>query len=1205
MNDMAIQMKRSRTILRDGFLPGCVSTLALIATQLFAETKASASAGAGIDFSRQIRPILSDNCFACHGPDEGARKAKLRLDIKEGALKGGKSGDPAIVPGKADESELIKRIITSDEDDVMPPPKSKKKLTATQIDLLKRWVAEGAPWPSHWAFEKPEHPALPETKEKGWARNGIDQFILARLDKEGLKPSPEAEKTTLIRRASLDLTGLPPTVDEADTFLNDQSADAYEKLVDRLLASSRYGEHMAKHWMDAVRYADSHGYHIDSQRDIWAYREWVVKAFNQNLPFDQFTIQQLAGDLLPNATTDQKIASGYVRCNMSTGEGGAIEAEYAAKYAFDRTETTGTIWMGLTILCARCHTHKYDPIVHREYYGLLSFFNNLDEPVMDGNKPNPDPFVQLPTPEQKARQEELKGLIMETQKSIDRPVPELDEAQMVWQGDWHKKLKPGWTALAVKEAKATSTSSTTLKTLGDGSILAETGKPAQEHYEITTTLAAGKLGALRLEALPHKSLPAEGSGRAQDGRFRLMEVEAEVIAPAGEGKPGKPKKLRFAHAAADDADASQEAAKAIDGNGETGWTMSTNAVAESHNAVFVLGEAEPIASDSELRIRLRFDGASNHSLGHFRVSAAQDAQLVQWLIPAKEEPWRLIGPFKTENLQVGFNQAYEPEKEIDFKKSYPGVREEVKWNPRNDLEDGKRHLFVHELHGVHGAYYFYRTIKVDQERKAEFSLRADDLFKVWINDQLVLERSTPAKPTDPPDKFAADLKQGENRILIKVVNHQGAAHFAFDKDLGKSQTLAPDVAPVLAATEKPHSSDASKVRNFYRREHSAEFKQLFAQLEQFRSEQSSLEKTIPTTLIAKELEKGRETRMLIRGEYDKTGDVVPPGVPSILPPLPKDAPTNRLGLAQWLVSPNHPLTARVTVNRFWQQHFGVGLVKTSDDFGIQGERPSHPELLDWLATEFIRTGWDIKGLQKLIVTSATYRQSSKLTPELRNRDPENRLLARGPRFRVDAEVLRDLALYVGGVLVEKQGGRSALPYEPPGLWEAVSFNNSQKYVPDTGEGQYRRSLYTYWKRQSPPPNMLIFDAPTREYCVVRRPRTNTPLQALALLNDPQFVEASRAFAQRVLLEGGDSVESRISYAFRLATARKPDTDEIYVLRQALEQQLAEYKNDKDAASKLLNVASFKVKDGCDESELAAWTTVASMILNLDETVTKG
>jgi mono/diheme cytochrome c family protein len=1195
-------MNRSRFLIRGFRMLAGLWAIGLVA---FSVEAASPGTAATIDFNRQIRSLLSDNCFACHGPDDGARKAQFRLDSKEAAFKGGKSGSTAIVPGKPDESELIKRITSADEDEVMPPTKSKKKLTAEQIDLLKRWVAEGALWQSHWAYETPRRPAVPETKDKTWDNNDIDNFILARLEKEQLKPAPEADKTTMIRRVALDLTGLPPTVEEVDAFLNDSSSGSYEKVVDRLLASTRYGEHMAKFWLDAARYADSHGYHIDSKRDIWPYREWVIKAFNQNMPFDQFTIEQLAGDLLPNATIDQKIGSGYVRCNMSTGEGGVIEAEYQAKYTFDRTETTATMWMGLTLTCARCHTHKYDPITHREYYGLYSFFNNLNEPVMDGNKPNPDPFIQLPTPQQKARQDELKILIADGQKKIDRPVPELDVPQTGWQTEWHKKLGIGWLRVTPASARSMNTNGPTLKVLDDLSILAEGGHPTQDVYEVTTKLAPGKLAALRLEVLPHDSLPKGSSGRAEDGRFRLSEIEAEVIAPDSASKTNKPKKLKFAQAAADSAEANFDARKAIDGNGDSAWGIATNAIAEPHLAVFVLAEPADLAADSELRIRLRFENGSKRALGHFRLSAAHDNELGQLLIPSKKEPWRVVGPFKTEGLQAGFAKVYEPEKEIDLKKAYPGVRDEIKWNVRADLEDGKTHQFLHELHGTHGAFYFYRTFKVIEPRKAEFSLRADDLFKLWVNDALVAERSTPAKPGDGPLKVTVDLKKGENKILVKVVNHQGYAYFSFDKEMGPDDELPADIAPVLAVTSKPSGGELTKARAFYRRENSREFKQLFAEMEQMRAEQTSLEGAIPTTMIAKEMAKARETFMFTRGEYDKPGEKASAGVPSILPPLPKDAPTNRLGLAMWLLSPEHPLTARVAVNRMWQQYFGVGLVKTAEDFGVQGERPSHPELLDWLATEFIRTGWDVKRLQRLIVTSATYRQSAKLTPELASRDPENRLLARGPRFRVDAEGVRDLALYLGGLLVERTGGRSVRPYEPPGLWEAVSFNNSQKYVPEIGEAQYRRSLYTYWKRQSPPPNMLIFDAPTREYCVVRRPRTNTPLQALALLNDPQFVESSRAFAQRILLEGGSTVESRIAFAFRLATARKPADDEINVLRKVLDQQLADYRRDKDAAEKLLSVGTLKAKGDLEPSELAAWTTIASMLLNLDETVTKG
>ncbi|HMJ89521.1 MAG TPA: DUF1553 domain-containing protein, partial [Candidatus Acidoferrum sp.] len=541
-----------------------------------------------------------------------------------------------------------------------------------------------------------------------------------------------------------------------------------------------------------------------------------------------------------------------------------------------------------------------------------------------------------------------------------------------------------------------------------------------------------------------------------------------------------------------------------------------------------------------------------------------------------------------------------PETKVDLKKAYAGVREEIKWSAKPDFADGKDNLLVQDLHGVHGAYYLYRTIKMPSARKIDVSLRADDLFKLWVNGKLVAERGTKAEAT----KLAINLKQGENKVLLKIVTTQGAAYFTFKSNLDSGDGIPADTAALFAATKKFNEAQAKKVRVVYRKLNSPDFKETFEQVEKWNDENNTIEKAIPTTLVAKEMEKQRDTFMLIRGEYDKKGDKVSPGLPSILPPLPAGAPTNRLGFAKWLVETNHPLTARVTVNRFWQQLFGVGLVKTAEDFGIQGDQPSHPELLDWLATEFMQSDWDVKHMMRLMLSSATYRQSSRFTPELLARDPENRLLARGPRFRVDAEVVRDVALEVSGLLTDQLGGKSVKPYEPPGLWEAVSFNNSQKYVPDKGEAAYRRALYTYWKRQSPPPNMMIFDAPTREYCVVRRPRTNTPLQALALMNDLQFVEASRAFGHRMILEGGKDVESRIAYGFRLATSRKPTKDEAKILLDVLQQQLATYKADNESAKKLLSVGAFKAKESLDVSELAAWTTVASMMLNLDETITK-
>jgi len=1191
-----------------------------------------------IDFNREIRPILSENCFKCHGPDDQGRKAKLRFDRKEDAFKPAKSGDLAIVPGDPAKSKLIERITNKDPDEIMPPTKTGKKLTARQIELLTRWIAEGAKWQEHWAYIKPERPPVPQVKNTKWPRNEIDSFILARLEKEGLKPSPVADKATLTRRAALDVTGLPPTPQEVDAMLADKSPQAYDKLVDRLLSSPDYGEQMAHYWLDAARYADSHGYHIDSDRSMWKWRDWVIEAFNKNMPFDQFTVEQLAGDLLPEASLDQKIASGYVRCNMSTGEGGAIVEEYQAKYTFDRVETTSTIWLGLTMTCARCHTHKYDPITHREYFGLYSLFNNLNESVMDGNKPNPEPSLKLPTKEQTAKQEQLKKQVTDGQAKLDAPMPEMDAKQTAWETKWHQRLSTGWSVLSPETVKSTSTNGTQFKILDDESVLVEGPNPESDVHEISVKLKGGTLAALQLEVLPHESLPNKSGARADDGRFRLSEFEAEIIAPPGkpaetrkrddvdgektikvvaktgdapektpkEDTKGKPKKLKFTQAVADSAEDKFEVAKAIDGKPDTGWGIDANAITNSHTAIFLLGEPMKVAKNSELRVRLRYEASkSKRAIGHFRLATAQNDELVRLLNPPKLEPWQEIGPFKTENAKVGLTNIYEPEKEIDLKKSYPGVREEVKWKAKPAFDDGKSNLLVEDLHGVHGAYYLYRTLKVPEARKIEVSLRADGLFKLWANDKVVLEQKSELKPGENPPKATIDLKKGENKLLAKIVTVQGAAYFTFDKNLEDADSVPADIAAVLVTTAKPSGSQKGKVQTYFRRANSPEFKSMFESVEKWREEDAGIEKSIPTTMVAKEMDKTRDTFELMRGEYDKKGDKIEPGVPSILPPWPKDTPTNRLGFARWLVDPSHPLTARVTVNRLWQQYFGLGLVKTAEDFGVQGERPSHPELLDWLATELVRTGWDVKRLQKLILTSAAYRQSSRLTPDSLARDPENRLIARGPRYRMDAEMVRDTALAVSGLLLDKHGGRSVKPYQPPGLWEAVSYNNAQKYVPDTDEGQYRRSLYIYWKRQSPPPNMMLFDAPTREYCVVRRLRTNTPLQALVLMNDPQFVEASRALAQRMMTEAGEDPKKRIAFAFRLATARQPGADETKVLLDVFNRQLADFRKDKSAAEKLLGVGSFKAKPGLEASELAAWATIASMILNLDETVTKG
>ncbi len=1157
-----------------------------------------------VDFNHDIRPILAENCFLCHGPDDGRRKAKLRFDQKEEAFKPLKDGSFAIVPGDPGKSQLMARVSSRDDQEIMPPVKTGKKLGPQQIDLLRRWIAEGAPWQKHWAFAAPTHPALPAVKHPKWARNGIDAFVLSRLEKENLRPGPEADKATLIRRVSLDLTGLPPTVQEVDAFLADHSPEAYAKVVDRLLSSPHYGEHMARYWLDAVRYADSHGYHIDGPRDIWAYRDWVIRAFNRNMPFDQFTVEQLAGDLLPGASTEERIATGYIRCAMSSNEGGAIESEFLAKGTFDRVETTATVWLGLTLTCARCHSHKYDPISQNEYYSMFAFFNSLDQPVFDQNSTRPEPFIKLPTMEQTKRQEWLRKQIDETEAKIQTAAAKVGQAETSWMNKLHQSLSAGWTLLQPVSAKSMVSDATPSKILEDQSILCEGSDTRSEDQEAVFKCDAGILAALQIEVMPPYSSPPASSQTNATG-FQLGRFTAELITP---GAGTVPQKLKFIQAAADSSEADHEAAKAIDDSLDSNWSVAPNSEGGAHRAIFVLAEPVKVEPNAQVRVHLERGASKDHcAIAHFRVMAAQSDQLAASLRPTELTPWQVLGPLKNENLQAGMNTVSEPEQQIDLNKTYPGAFEEIRWQSRPDFEDGKENALVSEIYSQkgNGVFYLYRIIKAATNGQAQLTVRADDLFKIWINGRQVGSRTTVEKPGDVPLKISVDLHAGENKMLMKVVNYENKlCFFTVGLNVEYKDKLPGEVAAVLTVTPQPTDSQQTTVRTYFQSHEAPELQQLLDAVAAWRYEDAAIEKTIATTLVAKEMDKPRETFLLARGEYDKPGEQVTRGVPAILPPLLKDQPTNRLGLARWIVDASNPLTARVIVNRFWQQYFGVGLVKTAEDFGVQGERPSHPELLDWLATEFVRTGWDVKQMQRLIVLSATYRQSSRATPASRALDPENRLLSRGPRFRVDAEVIRDNALFISGLLVDQQGGISAKPFQPAGLWEAVSHDNRARYVSATDQSQYRRSMYTFWKRQAPPPNMLLFDAPTRESCIVRRARACTPLQALDLLNDPQYVEASRSFAQRIMLEGGKDDKSRINYGIRLALARKPSDAETQILENVLQKQRTRFRQDQAAVDNYLEVGSFRHRGDLDPSELAAWTTVASVVLNLDETITK-
>jgi hypothetical protein len=1005
-----------------------------------------------IDFDREIRPILSETCYTCHGPDENTRKAKLRLDTRDGAF--AKHEDYQIVKaGDRAASELYRRLITTDEDDHMPPASEDKPLTQVQIEKIGQWIDQGAHWEQHWAFVKPESPAIPRPATEGWAKNEIDEFILARLETEGLRPSPEADKETLVRRASLDLRGLPPTLREVEAFLQDDSPQAYEALVDRFLATPQYGEKMALHWLDLARYADTHGYHLDSGRDMSHWRDWVIESFNGNMPYDQFTVEQIAGDLLPDATPRQKLASGFNRNNMINFEGGAIPEEYLTYYIRDRVTTTSTVFLGLTMACAQCHDHKFDPISQNEFYRFYAYFNAVSERGLDGGRGNAAPLIKLPSGEQQAELDRLQTSLTEAKQRLEQALPGIDQAQADWEKSLARQSRIPWLTLKPLQAKATGGAVLTIQE--DLSILAGGPNPENDSFEVLAQIPSGTVTGVRLEALRDDSLPKKGPGRADNSNFVLTDFE---LASSPVAAPDQERAIPFGNAQTDFAQAGYDVAGAIDEAANTGWAIDAPTRHKDGVAWFIPTEPIQVRAETQLRFRLKFDGKfSKHSLGRFRLSWTTDP-----------------------NVAV------------------PGA-------------------------------------------------------------MLPLELS---------------------EIIAKVPEER-----------------TPDETKTL--------------RNHYRNTVSSEHTRLSAEVARLDGERKALEAKIPTSMVMDQMDQPRDTFVLIRGQYDQHGDKVTPGVPASLSPLPADAPPNRLGLARWLVAPENPLTARVTVNRFWALVMGTGIVKTANDFGTKGEQPTHPALLDWLATDFVRSGWDVKRLMKMMVTSATYRQDTRTDPNLLEKDPYNRLYARGPRFRLSAEEIHDTALSVSGLLVNSIGGPAVFPYQPPGLWEELSSRkdsknwSAQSYTQSQGSDLYRRGVYTFWKRTSPPPSLQAFDAPDRETCTVQRERTSTPLQALVLLNDPTYVEASRKLAERLMTEAGTDAGERIRFAFRLATSRHPSEREVALLRDLYEGQLERFRRLPESAAQLLSVGESGRDTSLDPAEHAAWTSVSCMILNLDETITKG
>lgn len=1033
---------------------------------------AGVTAAEPLEYNRDVRPILADYCFPCHGPDSAARKADLRLDQRDVAIEMG-----AIVAGVPDESEMIRRILTADADEVMPPPETKKRLSAADRSTLTRWIKEGAAYQLHWSLLPPTRPEVPrlDPRHAGWARNDIDHFIAAKLDEHNLSPAPEADRRTLARRASLDIIGLPPTPAAVARYVNDPSPDAYERYVDGLLESDRWGEHRGRYWLDYARYADTHGIHFDNYREMWSYRDWVIRAFNDNMPFDEFTIENLAGDLLPNRTLAQQIGSGFNRCNMTTNEGGIIDEEYQVLYTRDRVETTAQVWLGLTAGCAVCHSHKFDPLTQREFYELAAFFNNTTQRVRDGNIKDTPPIARVPQVQDRERRKALDPLVSQAQQNVT------------------KRRKDA--------------------------------RPEFGHWLETATIAS-------IEA----AIPGEGiylHAKLNEGAGNTAHISVA----------GQPQEVELAKSIVWQDGVAGQALRIQGGAAE----LPDAADFENDQAITCVAWIQLTPNDSQGAICARMDESSDYRGWDLWL---QRRQVGMHVINA----WPERGLKVVAKAQAPANEWVHVAVSYDGSGKAAGVKIYYNGNPQEtNVENDK----------LAGSIKTTVPFRIGQRSSGS-------PFSGGLSDLRIYQRA---------------LAPSEVAALAKATRFEGL--------LAK---------PADQRTDK----ETNELYNFWLGAFDEPFQAASARQNELEKELRDIDARGTIAYVMQERDEPAMAHVLARGEYDKRLDQVTPGTPRVLPAFPADFPPNRLGFARWLLLPDQPLTARVTVNRFWQEVFGTGLVKTAGDFGVMGQPPSHPELLDWLAIEFRESGWDVKDLFKLMVTSAAYRQTSTTTPEKLTVDPANRLLSRGPRFRLDAEVVRDYALAASGLLVSRIGGPSVKPYQPPGVWEAIAMNvsNTRSYARGTGEDLYRRSLYTFIKRMAPPASMDIFNAPNRETCVVQRERTNTPLQALVTLNDEQFVEAARHLAQQAITTAGDPFEDRLGFITLRLVARDFRPAERAVAKASLDSLLEYYATHVDDAQKLIGVGESVADPSLDAATLAAWTMLANELMNLDEVLNK-
>lgn len=1110
----------------------------------------------------------------CHGPDASERKGGrdgLRLDTADGA-QADLGGFRAIVPGRPEESELIQRITTTDPADLMPPPKSGKRLSAADVAVLREWIAGGAVFAQHWSYVRPVRPPLPEVKLHDWPRHPMDRFILARLEKEGLTPSEEADRWTLARRVALDLTGLPPTSEEADSFARDTSPDAFERLVDRLLAKESYGEHWARRWLDLARYADSSGYADDPPRTIWAYRDYVIRALNQNKPFDQFTVEQLAGDLLPEPTEDQLIATAFHRNTQTNNEGGTSDEEFRNVAVVDRVNTTMAVWMGTTMACAQCHDHKYDPISQADYFRFFAILNNS----ADADRADESPVLPLYTPEQQHRRKEWQNEIDRLEQAIQTVTPELAAAQQRWEAGFTSD--PAWEIL--KPLSSTSNAGAAMESLDDGSTRFERAGPTDTYTLELPLPSSGTLTAVRLETLPDDRPPGGGVGHA-GGNFVITRVRASVV-PSETTRPA----ARFVRVE-------------LPGR-EKILSLAEVQVFSGNENVAPTGEARHSSTAFDGSAALAIDGNTRGDFAGARSTTHTETSENPWWeldLQSARPVDRLVIWNRTDgNLEsrlAGFTVALLDEQRAELWRAAPTE------TPRPSLElspGGVREISLAAAFADHEQPGFEAVNVLRGAKDKGWSVAPH----FGVAHQLTL---IPGAGVDVStgSKLLVSIEQQSKFAYATVGRVQLAASYD-----SRAPEQARTPAGILALIRRPSAERTAEESETLSRH----FLSVCAELQPQRTRLAELQRRLKddkpytTVPVLKELagSERRATHLQRRGNFLDVGEELTPGLPSAFPAPETDGSVDRLALARWLVSPENPLTARVIANRLWESIFGLGLVRTSEEFGAQGELPSHPELLDWLAVELVECGWDMKKLLRLLVTSATYRQSSKVTPELAARDPENQLLARGPRFRLSAEMVRDQALFAGGLLSSKMYGPPVRPPQPSsGL--SAAFGGKIDWETSTGEDRHRRALYTQWRRSNPYPSMTTFDAPNSEVCTVRRERSNTPLQALVTLNDPVYVEAAQALARRSL-QHATTPSERARFAFRQGLARPPRPEELTVLLKLYARAYERFVSDAEAARLAATDPVGPLPDGAEPAELAAWTVVASIILNLDEALMK-